>query len=816
VNRPHLLAALATPLLLLFATGAARAQSTMDLDGQLAVVRPLGGSVTATMTAQPGQPIAIMVDTDPGPTNVLGLTVPLGLTPAFGMLVIGLVPPSGSVTFEIPVPYDEVMHAQTAYFAALSFDTGAPSGLAVSNGVALTMVARPELAGIPLATFPNFQHVAAVNRQSPVSLAIDPRFTYVAGKTADVYVVAAKTAAQWDASPALVDARGAPQLVSFPLGATTIQQNTFLLDSGLLPGPNELPSSGDTRIGVGYDVVVDFGQDGVFDPGVDLIDGYGDEAGFYVVRNLNLGGIKTQTARGPYAVSTLLYSGGSFLGQKTYYPTNIAALGQLPLVVVSHGNGHDYQWYDHIGFHLASFGYVVMSHQNNTVPGSHTAATSTLQNTDYLLGNLAAIGGGVLNNHVDSSNIVWIGHSRGADGVARAYDQLFRAVVTPANFSIGDIKLVSSMAPVDFGGWAGASPILGGTGNGSHPHDANFSLIVAQADSDVNGCAGVTQTYWYALHERATNKRQSLSMYGVGHGDLHDGTGGAFASGPSLIGRATTHEIMRGYLLALVSHHIRGDVPSRDYLWRQYEAFRAVGAPNSAGVVVNMTLRDDAAVGRYVIDDFQDQSFASPNIATSGALVTIGVQSFVEGRATDRNSDFTDSISDPFNGFTYDDFSGTAPTRSDSFACVFSFNGGSNPLSYNLATATNRPNFRDYAFLTFRAAQASRHALTTAALGDLTFSVQLEDEAGNQSTIQIGAYGGGVEEPYQRNSGPTCGVGNGWNSEFETIRIRLNDFLNNGSTLNLSQVRKLTFLFGPAHGSAQGRIALDEIELVQK
>jgi hypothetical protein len=816
VNRTYSLAATAAFVVAAFAAPTVQAQSTLDFDGQTVLVRALGSTITVNVTAEVGQPVALMLDSDPGPTNVLGLNVPLGLSPAFAMAVIGTVPPGGTLSVVFDLPSVESFHALTTYFAALSLDSVAPQGLAVSNGVALTMVARPQLAGNALATFPFFQHVTAINRQSPVSMAIDPRFTYVAGKTADVYVVAAKTAAQWDVNPALVDVRGAAQPVSFPAAATTIQQNTFLLDAGLLPGPSELPASGDARIGIGYDVVIDFGQDGQFDPGVDLLDGYGDEAGFYVVRNLTLGGIKTNTTRGPYAVTQINYTGGSFLGQRTYYPSNIAALGQLPLVVVSHGNGHDYTWYDHIGYHLASFGYVVMSHQNNTGPGSHTAATSTLQNTDYILANQGLIQGGVLNGHIDSHKIVWIGHSRGADGVARAYDQLFQSLVTPAQFTIGDIKLVCSMAPVDFGGWNGSSPVLGGNGNGSHPHNANFSLLVAQADSDVHGCVSDPAVYWYALHERATDKRQTMALYGVGHGDLHDGTGGAFASGPNLIGKAATHEILRGYLLALVSHHIAGDVPSRDFLWRQYETFHAVGAPTTAGVVVNMTLKDGAASGHYVIDDFQNQSFASPNLATSGAGVTIGVQAFVEGRAEDADNDFTGSVNDPFNGFTYDDFSGTSPNRSDSFACVFSFDGAANyQIAYDLATAANRPNLHDYAFLTFRAAQASRHSLTTAVLADLTFSVALEDEAGHQGTINIGAYGGGIEEPYQRNSSPTCGVGLGWNSEYEVIRLRLSDFQNNGTGVDLASVRKILFRFGPGFGSAQGRIALDDIELVR-
>jgi len=822
---PNRIASFAILSALMLATAEARAQLTLALDGQTSIIKPLGSTIAVTVTGgQVGMPVLLMLDSDPGPTTVLGLSVPLGFTSAFVMASIGTVPAGGTLAFDLFIPHWESLHAQTFYLAALAFDSSTPTGLAISNGAQKTLVARPQLAGNPLATYPFFEHITAVNRQAPVSLGIDPRYTYVAGLTVDLYVVANKTAAQWVSTPALVDVRGAPQTVTFPAAPTTIQQNTFLLDNGTLLGPVETALSADTRIGVGYDVVIDIGRDGQFNDGVDLIDGYdGEEGGFYVCRNLQAGGLATAPGAGPYAVSSVTYTGGSFLGQKTYYPTSIASLGQLPLVVVSHGNGHNYLWYDHIGYHLASYGYVVMSHENNTMPGSHTAAVTTLTNTQYILSNLATIAAGALNTHVDNHNIIWIGHSRGGDGVARAYDLLFRAaaVPMPTAYTIADIKLVSSMAPVDFGGWDGSAPILGGNGNGSHPHDANFHLWVAQADSDVNGCASSPAVFWYGIHERATRKRQSISLYGVGHVDLHNGQnlGGSnpWASGPNLIGFATTHNIMRGYLLALVSHHIKGDVPSRDYLWRQYESFRAVGAPTSAGVNVNMMFQDDAQSGKYIIDDFQSQSFTSPNIAVCGASVTIGVPSLTEGRADDANADFADQINDPFNGFTMDEFSGNGGQRSNSFAEVFSFQGAvPSFLTYDLSTATNRPNFGSFAYLSFRAAQSTRHPLTTAVLGDLTFSVELEDGAGHVGTINIGAYGGGIEEPYQRNTDPTCGAGVGWNSEYETIRIRLTDFCNNGSHVDLDNVKKLHFRFGPTYGSLQGRLGFDEIELTTK
>ena len=94
----------------------------------------------------------------------------------------------------------------------------------------------------------------------------------------------------------------------------------------------------------------------------------------------------------------------------------------------------------------------------------------------------------------------------------------------------------------------------------------------------------------------------------------------------------------------------------------------------------------------------------------------------------------------------------------------------------------------------------------------MNFTVTLRDSTGTTSSINVGAYGGGVEEPYQRTG---CGVGAGWANEFETIRVRLTDFLTNGSGLDLSEIVAIRFNFGPSWGSTLGRMGLDDIELTR-
>ncbi len=630
-----------------------------------------------------------------------------------------------------------------------------------------------ELAGNELTSYPFFEFVRAFNEGEPIQLAVDTgRFPQLAGATVDVYVVAAKTRDQWLANPVLVDLTGAVETVTLLAG--TIQVNTLTIDAGSLDG------NAGIGLGVGYDVVLDVDQDGTLTGG-DAIDGYRAEAGLYVVHDL--------TQPGPLAVTEILYSGGAFLGQNTFYPTLIGNLGQLPLIVVSHGNGHNYQWYDHIGNHLASYGYVVMSHQNDTIPGPQTAATTTLTNTDYLLANIDTIGGGVLDGHVDSSRIVWIGHSRGGEGIVLAYDRVFNGDFTPAEYTLDDLQLLSSIAPTDFFG-----------PSATHPHSSTFHLWVGGADADVSGCITVGQSF--RILDRALETRQSISLHGVGHGDFHNGGGSSVANGPCLVGRSDTHTIMRGYLLPLVKYYAEDNRPAEEFLWRQWERFQPIGAPTSSCVVVDLYYRQHSSE-TLVIDDFQ--SAVATGTSSSGGAVTFDVSDLTEDVMRDVDNNFSHLPVEPMNGMT------VAGPDDTSRGIIFTYDSGGVQF---LDFESPQRNLRDWEYLSFRGCQQTRHPLTKAELGDTTFTVTLRDGSGGSSAIDFGAYGGGLEEPYQRNGCETGGDPDvGWNNEFETVRIRLTDFLHNASDLDLTDVVSVRFELGPGLGTAAGRIGLDQIEL---
>ena len=640
-----------------------------------------------------------------------------------------------------------------------------------------------QMAGNTLDAYPWVEFVKAFNEGSTLVVAIDPANVPPADQSADVYIVEAKTDDQWAGDPTLEDVRGAPQPETFD--GATIQDNTFeLVNSDAL--------SGDAGLGLGvpYDLVCDFNENGVLDPG-DLIDGLGEEAGFYVVHDL--------TQDGPLSVKEIDYTVGTVYGipsnktyQDTYYPTDIASMGELPLIIVSHGNGHYYQWYDHLGYYFASYGYIVVSHMNNTEPGVESAASTTLGHMDAFLDQIDTIGGGVLQGHVDYHNTVWIGHSRGAEGIAIAYDRLYDETHVPDHYTITDIILLSSMLPVDFTGPDKADP-----------HNINYHLWTASGDADVHGGPGSDVAHTYPLFERGTGFKQSTTVQGTGHGDFHDASGSVFSGPCHIEPKDRVHDIMKGYFLPLIKHYMDGNVPARDFLWRQWEHFKPIGAPegpicDATGgdtVVVNNEYRVPEKAGVFIIDDYQTHE--ELDMSSSGGAVEYTVSNVYEDLLRDIDfSTFSWTPADPMNGMT------RARTNDWEHGVVFDW---TSPSYYEWAIVEAGRDFSEFEYFSLRACQQTRHPYTVAELGDVTFTVTLRDGDGATSSINIGAYGGGIEEPYQRSGG--------WANEFETIRIRLADFLHNGTGLDLSNIAAVRLEFGTGYGSEQGRIGLDSVEV---
>jgi len=634
---------------------------------------------------------------------------------------------------------------------------------------------RPmELAAAPRAVPPHATAVQAFLPGAKVQVAVDPaRVPEIVGATVRVFVTADRSAAEWTADPTLVDVRGAGELVTF---GATLADCVRPLATESLPGPAGI------AFARGYDLVVDLDGSGTLSDG-DLIDGL-DGPGFSVVANASV--------PGPYAVSQISsWSVGSaaipsnFQLQRVYYPTAVATLPALPLVVISHGNGHSYTWYDYLGTHLASWGFVVMAHQNYTSAGIETASTTTLVHTDALLGAQATLAGGVLDGKIDARRIAWIGHSRGGEGVARAYDRMVDGTYTPARFTRQDIFLVSSIAPTDFLGPASANP-----------HDANYHLLYGASDGDVCGCPDSDVGNSFNLYERAIGERMSTYVHGADHNDFNCCGFDDFA-GPigTAIGRPAAQVLARATYLTLLRYLLDADPVAGEFFWRQYEDLRPAGV--GGNIIAALDRKPKAAA---IIDDFQTQP--SLGTSSSGGAVTLTVLNAVEGLMNDNNTSFTWLTSDPWNGMTRGRTSDT--TR----GLVFDW---TEPSSIEFEMVPALRDFSERTFLSLRAAQGTRHVRTVALAGPVRFSVTLVDAEGRESSLDIAVTGAGVQRPYQRTG---YGTGAGWQNEFETLRLRLADFLAGGRELDLSAIVRVRLSFGGEAGSAEGRLAIDDLTLL--
>ena len=636
------------------------------------------------------------------------------------------------------------------------------------------------LACVPLAAAPYASFVQTFIAGTAVTIAIDPALTPVTvGATADFFVVAARSAAEWIANGTLSDARGASQPITFAAGG--IAANKFTVTNSAA-----LSGDGGMSVGRGYDLVVDIDRNGQFSSG-DLIDGGNDRAGIWITRDPG--------GTGPYAVTTLssytaVGATSGFTLARLWYPTAIASLGQRPLVVIAHGNGHQYTWYDYLGSHLASWGYIVISHQNNTVPGIETSSTTTLQHTNAIIAQQATVAAGAIAGKIDVSRIAWIGHSRGGEGIVRGYDRLFDATYTPTNYGLSNIKLLIPISPTDFLGV-----------NSSNPHAANFMLLWGAADGDVSGIPTNSVAWSFDLAERSVGFRNTVYVHGADHNDFNCCGVNDFV-GPSgtAILNAGAQAVAKAFILAAMKYHIEGEKPLKEFMWRPSSTLRPPVVAATTTLVKELV--ETLATESVTIDSYQTQT--STALSSSGGSVVATVANISEALARETDGSFTWSTGNPHNG-------STRATASDTQRMVaFDWNSAQS-MEWTIPTALG--DVRTMDFIQMRVGQGTRHPNTVTLAGGATFSVVLRDAVGVEVRVSSSAQGEAVNRPYQRTG---SGTGAGWQNELRTIRLRLRDFQTGGTGINLAQIVAVRLEFGGTAGSATGRFILDGLQFTKE
>lgn len=630
------------------------------------------------------------------------------------------------------------------------------------------------LVGRVLAGHPWLEDASAFFPDASINIALDPaRYAERAGLAVDVYVVPHRDdASTWAVDNTLVDVRGAPSSVT--IGAASLEAAVTPLWTS--------PTPSDGAMSASYDVVVDTDGDGTLSPG-DLVDGLA-RPGIVALANLS--------NAGPHATLQDGYNVSFWDTAVAYWPADldalVAARGRRPIVVISHGNGHEFTWYDWLGEHLASWGYVVIAHRNDTQPGIDTASRTTLSNTEALIANQASVLGGALAGRIDASRIVWVGHSRGGEGVLRAYDRLVNGGNLPVSFGLGDVVLLSSIAPTAFEG-----------PGRSNPHDRTAHLIAGSADTDVTGGVDAEAVQYYRNFERGTGTHLVTMVQGANHNDFNCcGEDPPFGNPGPRIGRQPTQYVARAYLLALIAWQTEGAPGVVELLARHPDGFRPVGVPTPLATM----LRERGDRPAVVLDDFQTSP--SVNLSASGGAVTafgsITTAGVREGPLNDANNSLAWSPADPMNGMTW--ATNNAPTADRGL--VFGWTGDG---SVDFALTDGLRDLSRHEALTLRVAQTARHPDND---GPLAFGIALTDAAGNRSLVDMSVYGR-VTIAAPRGG---LGQGTGWVNDFNTLRVPLHAFVADGRALNLGDIDTVSLVFGAEFGAPAGHIGIDDLMFV--
>ncbi len=632
-----------------------------------------------------------------------------------------------------------------------------------------------ELAGTTLTASPWFSPVDVVLQSQAAMAAIDAtRFSGLGGGTYPLFMVANRDGDDWKAGTVLHDLRGAPQAWTVNDGGRAANM-AEVRDTALL----DIAAGGNLALGMGVDLVLDRDGSGTLSDG-DIIDGL-DRAGMSVSRNPVLSGPLATTTLTSYTASGAT---SGFTTSRLWYPTSIQSMAPQPLIVISHGNGHQYSWYDFLGTHLASWGYIVISHQNNTVPGIETASTTTLQHTNAIIGQMNSVASGAIANRIDTSRIGWIGHSRGGEGVARAYDRLVDGTYTPTNYGAANIGVVISIAPTDFLGTASANP-----------HGVPYMLLYGAADGDVCGCPDNDIADSFNLYERATGWRCSTYIHGADHNDFNccgfeDFTGPAGTA----IGRTEAQEVQKAQILAALQSRLRGDSSADEFLWRQDQSLKIPEFASSTTIVREF---DPATAGDAVVENFQANTAITQS--SSGGAVSVVNTYLGEGLMQDANTAFTWVSSDAFNGQV------RGRTSDTERGGVFSWADDAT-IRWDLVPALADQTAQSH--LSVRMAQGPRHTYTVTLAGPCDVAFRLVDSSGEVAALSIAAYGQGVQRPYLRTG---YGTGAGWQSEMEVFRLPLSDFTEQNPDLDLSALVAVELFTGPSLGANVGRLQIDDL-----
>lgn len=482
-------------------------------------------------------------------------------------------------------------------------------------------------------------------------------------------------------------------------------------------------------------------------------------------------------------------SAGNVSG-RVYWPSDCSSStppGQHPLVLLMHGDGHNYLDYGYLMAHLAKNGFIAASIANS---GSNlTRAGQALTYLSFLRNHWTH------RDHIANS-IGLIGHSRGGEAVLAVARRIEELGLTH------DVDAIISLAPTDNVEGGGAHESIEGG------ESESYLVIYGTHDEDVLGACtsgtafgcGVPPTEprrtGFALFDRAgiEGETEPFPLYdevvtrafvfveGANHNSFRSTCGGL-----PLLGQLTCDEhqdVAKGYMSAFLRWRLKGESIFRDYFTGRWTP----EAVELAGTRVHQQYVEGN--GRRVVDDFQAAPLATNSLG--GSVTTGGVMQV------------------PYSGdlWPYDD-----TIVHDTRAAILQWAppGFAPWIRFAIPNTTTslgarHRDVRNFDFLALRAGQVHGSPFNDGS--DKDFWITLTDSSGTTSNAVRASWF--TELPYPL----TATLQNGFSqsattrsSSMQTVRIPLCRF----ASVDLANVTAITLTCTVA-GSSSGELMLDNVE----
>jgi hypothetical protein len=467
----------------------------------------------------------------------------------------------------------------------------------------------------------------------------------------------------------------------------------------------------------------------------------------------------------------------------------------LPLVVIMHGDGQQYDDYNYLLQHLAFNGFIVASIDVGQLTTNEQRADRLHTFLSFLRDDWQ------FKAWVDPSRIALLGHGRSGDAAVTAARQFGDAGIwSNEGFNI---KSVVSLAPTDQGGNQGHESL--------NKWAADSYLVIAGSQDDtvhgyctdglIPGCGGVpgdVQRTGFALYDRAGHEadyegdvvllghvRKAMLFVDNANHARWRGTASCGFGMPGVISCEAHWDIAKGYLNAWMRWALRGQA--------KYKPFFTGELTPETVAEHDVTIRQQYSEGsnRRVVDHFEDAVFGINTLG--GSVLSNSITVIDDGEVWD-NPDYssahdTEALAIRWNvpQFLADPFIRWAIP--DDFVQIYG----------SIRDVTR------FSHLSFRMGLQNGSTLNSG--DDLDVSVRLRDESGTWSNLQSSSLHTTISEPELGaiNQVITFLPGYTPKTNMQTVRLPLDKFF----LVDLENITDIEIRFSDRDS---GEILMDSLE----